>query len=148
VTAHNVCSPFDIFGEPPGSWYAEGACVGSTVDFFPNHEFQQAAPKRICEACPVMFECLGYALDRPWIQGVWGGTGGRERQRIRRDTNRPISTGPSPMRAQGSCGVVPREIESPRVDGIDRGPDQDPSEVSMTIKVQPSRRRRIYGWAL
>lgn len=40
--------------------------------------------KSICEQCPVKQPCLEEALANPGLQGVWGGTTGNERRRMRR----------------------------------------------------------------
>lgn len=37
--------------------------------------------KSFCHACPVMLECLNYALVRHERFGVWGGMTGEERKR-------------------------------------------------------------------
>ena len=40
--------------------------------------------KRVCLRCPVMKECLDWALKHDEEHGVWGATTPRERQRIKR----------------------------------------------------------------
>lgn len=42
--------------------------------------------KQVCNRCPVIGECLQFALvfDEHEVIGVWGGTTGAERRRIRR----------------------------------------------------------------
>jgi WhiB family redox-sensing transcriptional regulator len=44
--------------------------------------------KRICSPCPLRAECLAYALDNG-MQGVWGGTTERDREKIRNGIRRP-----------------------------------------------------------
>lgn len=39
--------------------------------------------KEICERCPVQDACLAYALGNADDWGVWGGTTGPERRRMR-----------------------------------------------------------------
>jgi hypothetical protein len=37
-----------------------------------------------CSHCPYRVECLTYALDRPYLEGLWGGMSTHERKRYRR----------------------------------------------------------------
>jgi Transcription factor WhiB len=39
--------------------------------------------KQICKTCPVIAECLASALINRENYGIWGGTTGRTRQKIR-----------------------------------------------------------------
>lgn len=54
--------------------------------FFPEdipdpekRELSIKAAKKICKRCPIMTECLTYALESNQRWGVWGGTEGHER---------------------------------------------------------------------
>ena len=54
--------------------------------FFPVGEMKQelaATLKRICFNCPIMDDCLEYALHVK-VSGYWAGTNERERERLRR----------------------------------------------------------------
>ncbi len=55
-------------------WTADALCamvgLGDSV--------QEA--KRVCAACPVTAECLGYALDHGIRHDVWGGLTAKERR--------------------------------------------------------------------
>ena len=42
--------------------------------------------KSVCQQCPVKQPCLDEALKNPSLQGVWGGTTGNERRRLRRES--------------------------------------------------------------
>jgi WhiB family redox-sensing transcriptional regulator len=60
----------------------EPALVGEL--FFPLRG--SAIPPRafeLCDQCPVAQECLDFALTERIQHGIWGGTTGRERRRIR-----------------------------------------------------------------
>jgi WhiB family redox-sensing transcriptional regulator len=73
----------ELFRRP--AWMAGAACRGHPVGlFFPGKGDEQGPVKAVCESCPVLVECLAYALERPELRGVWGATGERERMRMRR----------------------------------------------------------------
>lgn len=74
-------------------YYTNALC--KTVDpelFFPDerrfkHHTENAqvrAAKKICGNCEHQVECAAYAIIRPYVQGIWGGTTTTERQTIRR----------------------------------------------------------------
>ena len=44
----------------------------------------EAEAKQICRGCPVMFECLEYALAVGEHEGVWGGLNEVERRAVKR----------------------------------------------------------------
>jgi WhiB family transcriptional regulator, redox-sensing transcriptional regulator len=62
------------------------ACHGTDLEVFFR---DKAGPgtsreaKAICFRCPVLPECLEYALERPSTFGVWGATTHYERVRLR-----------------------------------------------------------------
>ncbi len=66
-------------------WAAYAACRNEDPDvFFPGTEGETAHALRICATCPVIEECLDYALMARERYGVWGGTTERERRRLLR----------------------------------------------------------------
>ena len=73
---------------PPGEWVDEGACVGHADPdlWFPRnldiHAIWEATA--ICDECPVIKQCLKYAVDHRDLEGIWGGKTGDERKDIRR----------------------------------------------------------------
>lgn len=79
-------------------WMDQAACNGQdTEQFFPDRRRTNRQELRIrtrlCRTCPVVEECLEFALttktvtgnDREveWIQGIWGNTDDSQRERIR-----------------------------------------------------------------
>jgi WhiB family redox-sensing transcriptional regulator len=60
--------------------------LDSTLSHRESYENEQGA-KQVCEACPYKLECLAFALNRPDIQGIWGGTTQWDRRRITRKMN-------------------------------------------------------------
>lgn len=49
---------------------------------------ERAEAKQVCRACPVVDDCLTFALQHPY-EGVWGGCDEHERAAIRATWNRP-----------------------------------------------------------
>lgn len=75
-------------------WLQHAACRGSNPDlFFPprGSNIQMAQAKRICSTCPVIQNCLEYALQLGLTHGVFGGTSERERRRMRSTIYRTTS---------------------------------------------------------
>jgi WhiB family redox-sensing transcriptional regulator len=72
-------------------WRSRGACLAADPDlFFPisatgSSAAQVAEAKAICASCPVLSDCLGFALAQRDMQGIWGGTTDSERKQLRRD---------------------------------------------------------------
>jgi WhiB family redox-sensing transcriptional regulator len=66
-------------------WLRRAACVGEDPElFFPVGSTGPAlrdidAAKRVCARCPVISECLSFALNSGQASGVWGGTCEQER---------------------------------------------------------------------
>lgn len=79
--------PYDPLG-----WRLEGACRHmDTALFVPAKEDREdvAEAKAVCNGslfapeCPVREECMAFAIPRPALSGVWGGTTQSERRRLR-----------------------------------------------------------------
>jgi len=70
-------------------WWSGGACASADPElFFPISDSgpsrrQAARAKAVCAACPVLRNCLAYALGRGHLTGIWGGTTEEERQALR-----------------------------------------------------------------
>ena len=68
-----------------------GACSGEDPELFFAPEGARGADrwsyevdaKAICAECPVVAQCLEYALEHR-MDGVWGGTNEAERRELRR----------------------------------------------------------------
>jgi WhiB family redox-sensing transcriptional regulator len=66
-------------------WRDAALCAQTDLDaFFPDANRSAAPAKRICAACPVVAECLAYALATSQAYGVWGGMSVRERAALKR----------------------------------------------------------------
>jgi WhiB family redox-sensing transcriptional regulator len=87
-------------GEP--AWYAQAACRGRDPNLW--HAAEDAGKSSIagqrkahaealavCDSCPVVDDCLQYALAQPERHGVWGGLVPAERRRLLRPRPRQRS---------------------------------------------------------
>jgi len=55
-------------------WMEDAACKGTATDVFFPLQWQSIKPaERICSRCPVIEECLGYAIANEEWYGIWGG---------------------------------------------------------------------------
>ncbi len=72
----------DRDSEQPDDWQRRAACRGEqSVAFFPPVHTErkpvrierERRAKAVCRQCPVVDECLTYALDTREPHGVWGG---------------------------------------------------------------------------
>jgi WhiB family redox-sensing transcriptional regulator len=78
-------SIFERVNELRPLWMERGACRSHSVnEFFPDRgrNIEIAQAKAICRTCPVIVPCLEYALDRPGLQGIWGGRSIRQRHEL------------------------------------------------------------------
>lgn len=63
-------------------WRDDGLCTQIDADlWFPEKGGGNSGVKRICGRCPVREQCLQWALENHPVEGIWGGTSQRERQR-------------------------------------------------------------------
>lgn len=61
------------------------SCLGTDPEIFVSDNLgDQNYAKSVCLNCPVVDACLRYAMERPALVGVWGGTSSRDRGRMRR----------------------------------------------------------------
>lgn len=98
MTAATVRAPGsgDAGKQAIGHWTGRAACRTSAVDpelFFPVSDSgpavrQVTAAKRICMACPVLGNCLAWAVSAGEPAGIWGGTTPQERQVLRAQARR------------------------------------------------------------
>jgi WhiB family redox-sensing transcriptional regulator len=81
--------PTRLATELVADWRARAACSGyPNTLFFPSSEVLDDAPvaraKAVCSVCPVVEDCLEYALETNQRSGIWGGTSEQERKSLRR----------------------------------------------------------------
>lgn len=81
--------PTQIATDLVTDWRAHAACSGyPNTLFFPSSEGADDATiekaKAICAVCPVVEDCLQYALETNQRSGIWGGTSEKERKSLRR----------------------------------------------------------------
>lgn len=76
---------YDLGTRARMEWLRRAACVGEDPElFFPVGTRgpalrEVAAAKRVCARCPVITQCLAFALHSGQASGVWGGTCEEER---------------------------------------------------------------------
>ena len=71
-----------------------GACIGlDPMLFFPGQGDDATVPRMVCQSCPVLGQCLEYALRHEPGPGVVGGEGitGRRKLRQARDQRRALA---------------------------------------------------------
>jgi WhiB family redox-sensing transcriptional regulator len=71
----------------PDAWRASAACKGMDADlFFPERGEDTAAGLLVCAGCPSRVPCLEAHIEE--ASGIFGGTTGRQREKIRRRMHR------------------------------------------------------------
>lgn len=82
-------------------WMARGLChqQGNLDICYPEGAGRVGArgtqqAKELCASCPVVADCLAWALDRQERHGVWGGLSERERDQLLAQP--PTSSTPGP----------------------------------------------------
>jgi hypothetical protein len=64
-------------------WQADAHCAGVGVQYYFGESIQQVRrASKLCDVCPVFYQCLEHALVNREGYGVWAGTSGRMRRRI------------------------------------------------------------------
>lgn len=64
-------------------WMENASCADLPRDmFFPSSGAGVVKAQKVCQACPVVEECLDYALTNRIEHGIWGGCSERKRRRI------------------------------------------------------------------
>lgn len=59
-------------------------CFGSDPELFVVDQGDSTKyAKRLCAGCPAKSPCLQYAIERPDLFGIWGGTTQTERKEMR-----------------------------------------------------------------
>lgn len=81
--------PANLATELVADWRARAACSGyPNTLFFPTSDITEAEvvakAKAVCAVCPVIEDCLEYALETNQRAGIWGGTSEQERKSLRR----------------------------------------------------------------
>jgi WhiB family redox-sensing transcriptional regulator len=73
----------DLIARP--AWQRQAACRGDGTERFfpPAGAADLLEARRVCNSCPVTDECLQYALNDPGLKGIWAGTSGRQRIKMR-----------------------------------------------------------------
>ena len=77
------------------AWMRFAVCSQSAGDiWFPeNNTSTNKFAKAICNSCPVQDECLDYALENKFNDGIWGGLTPNERKLLLRNPKRRVRNG-------------------------------------------------------
>ncbi len=85
TTARDLAELYALNHDPETSWMDWAICLEVDPEiFFPGQGGSLQDVRAICRQCPVEAECLEYALANPELEGVWAGTGERQRMNMRR----------------------------------------------------------------
>jgi WhiB family redox-sensing transcriptional regulator len=112
MTHHTGSVPDTL--EPAGQWRKQAACFGYAKQMFPGtvpDEIENA--KSICRRCPVINECLRWALAAREPSGVWGGMSEKERTSLLRQTAR-LNLTPAEIAARADTARRRRPPKAPR----------------------------------
>lgn len=112
------------------AWLDQAKCRGLPGNLFyadHQHNGQVSEAKSVCLGthpdhpgrCPVLDQCLDYALNNSEKWGVWGGCSERERRKLKRQKHREaalsagniITLDPSPGDRQGPAGAAGHQQE-------------------------------------
>lgn len=74
--SETMAAPYPQFTSPP-------PCAGRDDLFFSAEPPQRAQAAALCRTCPVIADCLAYALTHD-VHGVWAATGLARRRELRR----------------------------------------------------------------
>jgi WhiB family redox-sensing transcriptional regulator len=66
-------------------------CRGMTDLFYPEQFESAKQAKAVCAECPIVKQCLEYALDLGDMEGIWGGKSPKERAKLRVGRPKPPS---------------------------------------------------------
>ncbi|GCD99182.1 WhiB family transcriptional regulator [Embleya hyalina] len=98
------------------NWREMAACRGEDPDlFFPIGNvrsgmglLQVDEAKAVCHRCPVVRQCLDWALEVHPVDGIWGGTTEEERRAVKRRAVHNLRTRGSeaPRRTRNTTGAA------------------------------------------
>lgn len=78
-------------------WMLEAACLSHDPELWyppkgqrynPHYPNETTLALQVCRGCPVIAECLTYALTNRIDTGIWGGLTESRREQLRRDIRR------------------------------------------------------------
>src|SRR5687768_12531727 len=100
----------DLLNYSKQEWKLRAKCASrmeNPDDWFDKYDSNRRAEK-LCQGCPVIMECLEYALENDERFGIWGGLTARSRRRLARQRRKFVLTMQGLRKEQS-----PGEIEHP-----------------------------------
>jgi len=67
----------------PDAFFPDEPLEGSLLPKRTGYSYEREA-KQICSGCEYRVECMAYAMGKPELIGIWGGTTEKDRSKIRR----------------------------------------------------------------
>jgi WhiB family redox-sensing transcriptional regulator len=107
------------------SWQEEALCAQTDPAlFFPEKGGSTREAKKVCRECPVVAQCLEWALEAGEEHGVWGGMSERERtayartrpRKTKRDFGVPTDAEISRQRSRFAAAPPVEQDDAPAVD--------------------------------
>ena len=120
------------------AWTRHAACADVPIDgepFFPPLGDDGLTARRVCRACPVVVDCLVYALDNCEEHGIWGGASEASRRPLARVGR--VHAGVGDGCSCEFCSAVGRHLEWLRDDG---GRGRSSSTVGPVVSFGPGAR--------
>jgi hypothetical protein len=145
-----------------GSWRAAAACAPlvasgamSVDDWFPERGQSIDALLAICGRCSVRVPCREYAIRAYERDGVWGGTSGNERRRIRKEqrmddddlvTDAEAAALQAEIEAADMLAAHPELAVEPETDEARERREWLAISTSAENAAEIARYREVYGW--
>ena len=89
----------------PDAWRNDAACRGADPDlFFPAKGKVATGAKALCAVCPVVDQCLAYALTEHIKDGIYGGMNYKDRRTVTDEQRAQLGLPPKDPRV-ARCGT-------------------------------------------
>ena len=110
-----------------GPWREQAACKGLPVNmFYPERGEDSRDAKTVCDACPVLDDCLADAMRHHEHHGIWGGLSERERRYVNTGhlVRQPAKLKPGHLHLR-ALELWGRSLPDERADRLEPGASED-----------------------